>query len=883
MNAVKNYTSHRADVLNAGLETMIRALAGASRRLGKNPKPSAKWTAAILLAALSGAAIELRAQTPTPLPQYFHEWTGAVDSNFLNAANWTYSGGSGAPSSSSVPDGPTAAIYLPLSAQNKVLNFTHEGTGTKRFSFFSIQTGASKAYTLNFSGNPNGWLEVNPLIKGFTTNGSLEQISSPGYNGASNNNTRIPVYVTLNAYTRLTLEDSLNTMLRTQSGLNQALFTLRGNAEMDVSNIGTNNNGRRFVETNSNGAAVAYTVPNTAIEIGAIQVTEPGTRIYMGTLQVTLQNNLGPGDNAEWGGLMEWDTTTLVNPADPTSALLSSTRTHSFRGAITRMTGQVNSPGIFWFRGGDTQYVVDGTHNGPLRVGDNNGARLGGSGVVNGNVEVRRGGWINPAQKGTGTGAGQKLTINGNVTLNGGLEFDLVTASNIDNLLINGDLLISAPSASAAPLLSVFLNEDTFLLGPGEYDLMTVNGNITGAFSDVIWSVGPLLSPSWEWVGKTLRVKFVQLPFSGLAATYPELSKTYVTILSRIDAVANSGVIGTELLASLNRAKAQYQFEDILYQLTPNTFQAWYPAAVVRTNSLVQNIQDRELQDAAYRRAKGSMQTFFDGYRQESSRDASALASYSNYGTTATLAGADYAFTENLVAGGFFAYEESDSDLDTAGGESDIESVTFGVKARFTTGKLQYNAMAFYGSDEYKSIRSVQATGLAQWAESDTDGTRYGAAGSVTYTFNMPSWFEVAPTVGVQWLDWQADGFQEHNGDDANLRVFDQGKMSVQSKLGVRIARSIETKYGFIRPFFQYSWLREFYDGTRSIDAELFGGVGGRIGVRVPGIDTDGFRMDCGIDWNATRSLRVNLRYTAEDGGAADESMGVRAGLTYTF
>ncbi len=842
----------------------------------------------LVLVLIMSAASPGNAQlTPTPTPQWFHEWTGAQDSNFLNAANWKYSGWTaedgppaGLPSSPTVPDGPTAAIYLPLSPENKVLNFNHEGEGTRRFTFYSIQTGASKAYTLNFSGNPNGWLEVNPLVKGFAPNGGFDTLAQPGYNGASNNNTRIPVYVTLNAYTRLTLDGSYNTILRTQSGLNQALFTLRGNAEMDVSNAGSNTAGRQFVSVDNNNNPVAYTVPNTAIEIGAIQVTEPGTRIYMGTLQVTMQNNLGAGDNSEWGGLVEWDTTTT----NSSGQLLSATRTHSFRGAITNMTGRVISPGTFWLRGSETQYVVNGIHDGPIRVGDNNAATLGGKGVVNGAIEVRRGGWINPATRGTATATGEQLTINGDVTLNGGLQFDLVSLSEIDRLTINGNLTIPAITSSTNPILSVFLNEDTFPMGPGEYDLLTVNGTITGNFEpgNVIWSVGPTLSPSWRWLGNTLQVSFEQLPFAGvIASTYPEIDSLYITILDRIDQI-DPEQMGLGLLASLNRAKAQYQFEDILYQLTPSAYQAWYPSAVVRTNSMVQTIEDRQMQDAAYSREKGSVQTFLQGYRQESSRDRDELAAYSNYGTIASVAGVDYAISDRLVAGAFVAHEESDFNLDTHGGRSDVKSNTFGLNARYQVGKSQVQLLGFYGTDDYESHRTVAATGVADWSDSDTSGRRIGAAGSVAYTITSP-WVEIIPSAGIQWLDWQADGFQETNGNDASLYVYEQQKKSVQSKVGLRLARSFETKHGLIRPFFQYAWMREFYDGTRAIDATLFDGRGGRIGIRAPGIDANAFRIDCGFDWSATRNLRIDIRYTAEDGGAAGESEGVRGGLTYMF
>jgi uncharacterized protein with beta-barrel porin domain len=58
---------------------------------------------------------------------------------------------------------------------------------------------------------------------------------------------------------------------------------------------------------------------------------------------------------------------------------------------------------------------------------------------------------------------------------------------------------------------------------------------------------------------------------------------------------------------------------------------------------------------------------------------------------------------------------------------------------------------------------------------------------------------------------------------------------------------------------------------------------GSQVTVAEPGIDSNGFRIDAGIDWNVSRAISLNARYITEQGGAADESVGVRGGLTIAF
>lgn len=818
------------------------------------------------------AVTGLHAQTPTPVPQYFYEWTGAADTNFFNANNWSYSGTTSVPSTPAVPpSGPTTSINLPLDSANKTIDYIYNGTGTQRFTFYSIQSGVSKTYNLNFSGNENGWLEINPVGKGFAAAGNLAAAQNPSSNGSSSSG-RNQSYITLNSYTRLVLDGSLSSLIRDENGLTGGIFTLRGNAQMDVSKAGQ---GGFFVQSNS-----TFYAAGTTLQIGGILSTEPGTLISAGTMALNLQSKIGSGMVTNLQGLMKWDTTTTGTDG----RLVAATKTHQFYGNVTVMSGTVMSPGTFRLRQDKVEYRVDGLHEGPILI--ESAAALGGTGVIvpnkfesTGIVQVNKGGILTPAGKGTATHKDKPLTINGNVLLYGILSFDLVTVEYFDRLTINGNLdipAVSTTSPASVPSLAVG-RADSFPLAPGTYQLLTVNGNITGNFDEVNVSLPISLSlkPSWRWVGKTLEVSFEQLPF----ASNPELAGMYRIVAERVDAIANNNIVNPILFDTLNRQPSAVLFKDVLYQLSPSTYQAWYPSALFRTNSMVQNIDDMEFQDAAYNRKMGSLKTFLQGYRLEASRARNEMATYSNYGTIAVMVGADYAFGEDLVAGAFLLNEQNNFDLDTEGGKSNADSYTGGVKARFTPGKFQFNLAAFYGTDDYESKRTVAKTNLSTWADADTSGSRIGAAFSAAYTIKIP-WFEITPTAGIQWLNWEADAFQESNGNDANLYVYKQKETSFESKVGMRIARSIETKYGHIRPFFQYVWIHEFKNDTRTISADLFGG---RIDINAPGGNSDGYRLDFGLDFDIGRNFRMDLRYTGEYKTVVDESRGFRAGVTWTF
>ncbi len=885
----------------------------------------------------------------TPVPGQFTDWTGAVSNDFFDSRNW---------STGVVPDGPTAAVRLPgdSAITNKNIVAAYTGSGTKVIQLYSIQTGANKSYTIEFSGNDDGLLIINPVGRGLTFNGLIGSTPELGRSlditypeSTGDTSTRLAAYYKLGKNTLLTLDDSYAGVRVAENGLASGVFTMTDNARMDLSKAGELSFVYEGVNSNGTPAVITYSPERqNAVYIGGLLETGANTSIYVGARYVNLNSKMTTGQVSIMGGLFYQD----PSDANAVNAMCD------VYGDITRMTGQVNFEGDgrarFRIRNG-AQYLVEGVHNGGIRAFS--GGVIGGSGIINGAIEVDEGGMLTPGYRGStvGNSPDTPLTINTtSFNLYGSLAFDLVTADLHDRLVVNlasGTMSIRSPATvdanEANPRFAnlVINMADTFprfIPEPVSYTLMTINlpnnaiaasgtdtvilgdfrdvdeaGNVTR--ENVTLPASLSLKTTWEWNDtmvhnsiidedvletRTLVVTVEQTPFAEVKnprTGAPLLQGSRLVAAQKVDDVydllanpATATINDPQLLAaykplfeSLNRQPSIIQYAEVLDQLTPAAYQAWFPSAVVRANSLVQGIEDRLYQDAAFKRKKGTFQAFLDGYRQEASRAKDDLAAYSNYGIIGTIAGADYAFGENFVAGGFVGYERTDFDLDTAGGTCDVDSHTFGLKARYNLNdRLQFNVTAFYGADSYTSSRTVAMTGLGTWADADTDGTRLGAAASVACTFR-PAWFEITPVAGLQWLDWKADAFQERNGGNASLYVYEQSATSQLGKVGVRIARSFPSKHGLLRPYLHYAWLHEFKSAARTLGAELFGDVlsggGSRIATSAADANTNGWRLDAGLDWNVTRKLRVELRYQSEYRAAANESVGVRAGANYTF
>jgi uncharacterized protein with beta-barrel porin domain len=862
--------------------------------------------AAFLAAAVSTAQPTATQTKLTGTSDWVSTGTTTADSDYFNVANWN--GG--------VPNGQIDIRLMPDPAspalpRNKKINITHSDATNRQVDIYSISVGANYTYTLNLESVGSGTLTFNITGRGthpWTANGDGTGTvnSSNRHNFTINmgNNTRITF--SPDAYEGNNLESSTPitdpsvtspsggawTPLpsRSTSGLTYAFINMTGNAVLDMRTMDDYFNISSGTAADPGSITLAGTALTSGFNIG------PEATVYLGFHRGTLSQGLGAGTEEKWEGLLiqddwasaeaEWrsrysngdgyqlpegitDTMLHISATNIATALQS----EKWGTGITRITttGTVIHPGNMRLRAAGG-YVVDGYHRGPI-LADASSAWVGGKGNIFGNVTINSTSAITGGDK----DAAGNLTVTGTVFLNGSLSIDLTKwdegagIREWDHVQINGDLNIGTTGKLAVG------RSDDFTLLPGTFRVLDYTGNKTGEqdFQSVALPQSQGLAASYAWVGKGLELTFTQLAFGD----NPNLTGNYRTLAVLIDGAVAAGTVPSSIMDTLNRQPALVYFQQVLDQLSPMTYQAWFPSAVLRTNSLVQSVEDRMFQDADYGRAKGSVQTYLQGWRQESSRDADAIVTYANYDTYAVLAGTDYAISENTVTGGYLAYETTEFDLDAAGGRSDGRGYTLGVYVRQNLGDWQFNATALYGTDKYSTKRYVGMTKFGTWAESDTDGTRYGVAVSAAYAFKLP-WLDAAPVAGLQWLNWKVGGFTETGSDAANLIVKSQSETSLQARLGVRFSRAFESARGFIRPYLHMAYVREFETSERDLTADLFGEI---FTIKVPGIEANGMRVDAGIEWQLSKTWRWDLHYTAQYNGACDESMGIRAGVTFAF
>jgi uncharacterized protein with beta-barrel porin domain len=838
------------------------------------------------------------------------DWQG-VDSDYFNASNW----------SSGVPTGQTDIRLMPLPS-NKTVNIAHSGATDRQVDIYSIRAGSNYTYTLNLTSADSGTLTFNitgrgthPFAEGDASanNGDGTSVGNASYrhNFTINmgNNTRITFSPDAyegnngNTGTPITTTGSSGTIRtplpgKSTSGLTYAFLNMTGNAVLDMRTMDD-------YFTISSGTAAdpgSLSLAGTAL-VGGFNIGQDAT-VYLGFHRGTLSQGVGAGTEEKWEGLLIQDDWVSAEadwrarysngdgyelPEDITDAMLHISATNvatalqseKWGTGITRVTttGTVIHPGNMRLRGANGGYVVDGYHRGPI-LADTNGSWVGGKGNIFGNVTLNTSSNITGGDRGAiGT-----LTITGTLAINNGtLSIDLLDYNTADKIIVNGDMVIGELAKLAAAWTTTTV---PIQAGTQTFRVLEVNGGgITGDFNPSAVTLPNKIRQQGSYVLGSNYLDIILTGYDTFSA-HPTINHNYLTVASIVDVTHGASgssadkAIADRLYTMFDALPSVVYVKQAIDQLTPIVHQAWFPSAVLRTNSMVQSVEDRLMQDAGYGRAKGSVQTYLQGWWQESSRQADIYAPYSNYATTTMLAGVDYAFAENTVAGGWLAYETTDYDYDLNGGSGKGKGLTLGVYGRHNIGSWQFNAAAFYGTDNYDTSRDISMirSTLGTLAKSDTDGSRMGVALSAAYTYKHP-WVDVTPVLGLQWLNWKADGFTE-TGWDSPLVVGSQSEVSLQARLGVRFSRAFESSRGLIRPYLHMAYVREFETGEREMEAEL---LGYSYTLKVPGIEANGMRVDAGIDWQLSKAWRWDLHYTAQYNGACDESMGIRAGVTFAF
>lgn len=254
----------------------------------------------------------------------------------------------------------------------------------------------------------------------------------------------------------------------------------------------------------------------------------------------------------------------------------------------------------------------------------------------------------------------------------------------------------------------------------------------------------------------------------------------------------------------------------------------------------------------------GRLGVFVNGQVTQGDRDRTDNVAGFEFDTISITAGADYRFTDQVVAGAALGYSSSDTDLDGNGGgvESDGYSISiygtyFEASGLYLDGSLTYGSNSF---DQKRNIRyTIGTVTVDQTAKADFDGDQWSASVGGGYNFSRGP-LSFGPTARLEYVKTEVDGFSEKmsaptaNGGGWATEIESQDFTSLTTRLGGEVAYAVSTGWGVLLPNAQIEWVHEFEDsGSDVVGRYLQDTSGTAFSFAADDVDRNYYNLSLGV------------------------------------
>lgn len=212
---------------------------------------------------------------------------------------------------------------------------------------------------------------------------------------------------------------------------------------------------------------------------------------------------------------------------------------------------------------------------------------------------------------------------------------------------------------------------------------------------------------------------------------------------------------------------------------------------------------------------------FLTGVYGTGERDSSNNVDGFDFDSTGVTAGIDYRFTDSLVAGAAYHLTDSEADIDSNYGETEVEGDSLTVYMTYYQEAFYLEGSVTVGDYDYSTTRNINYhpdTALHEVINGDTSGDEvsWSLGGGYAMHRDALSYTLYAQMVG---LDLDIDGYRETSTGVLAMSVDDQSIESLQGIVGVQLNYAISGDFGVVHPYVDVAWHNEFKDGDDTISA----------------------------------------------------------------
>ena len=254
--------------------------------------------------------------------------------------------------------------------------------------------------------------------------------------------------------------------------------------------------------------------------------------------------------------------------------------------------------------------------------------------------------------------------------------------------------------------------------------------------------------------------------------------------------------------------------------------------------------------------------------------------------------GADYRFSDTLVAGLLLGYRKQDGDF-LGGGRLEMTTFEPTLYASILPSPETFlDVVASFGSEDSDTERNVFFEIVGTDPPATASGLAASSPGSTVYSggaqfgYDKPlKAFTIGPRIAVSYRHTTIDGYAETGGTGLELRVDERSVESLQGVLGFYGSVALSSKSAVFLPQLGLQYVHEFEDEASIVTAELAEDLRGPTALpftyqtSVP--DADFFHVDAGFAAVLANGIQPYLNIRVMFGNDNFDSVGGTIGVRF--
>jgi outer membrane autotransporter protein len=224
---------------------------------------------------------------------------------------------------------------------------------------------------------------------------------------------------------------------------------------------------------------------------------------------------------------------------------------------------------------------------------------------------------------------------------------------------------------------------------------------------------------------------------------------------------------------------------------------------------------------------------WIDGYGLFGSLDGDSDSKDLDYTIGGFSLGMDYLVAKRVLIGAAGGYAYSTLDFDGLSGDATSNTGQGALYAGYVTPWLRVGASGRFGYSAMETRRDIDFMEPARSADADFSGWDAGVRTEAALDLYKLSFVEIQPLASFSYTHVEQDSFDESGADSLDLDVDEQTIDSLVSGVGARFHGLLEMEEDlWFHPELHATWLHEFGDTERELDARIGGAPGAVFTVR---------------------------------------------------